>query len=234
MTLSTTDILLYSARALLLGLFVVLGWRDLALLFRHPAKNMGTGISRIRTVARTTMLEAWAGRIWLLPVIWLIAAFIMIGSIRTIDLTDAVPEYIRMLLTSQELLLLVMFWVMACISLPRERERKIAITNASKPISRLEIVLGKMVGFSVMSALILLVMGLISLAILYAADARIKKEARQAITLNQSDTAQLSRGSLEWLADQGSLFAYNFITVPKGNMSILGEIGLTQGDPVRL
>ena len=223
---SAVGVLAAAAWGVLVGSLLVLGRRDIGFLFRKPAKNMGTGLSRIWSVGHTTMLEAWAGRIWLLPLLWLGAAFIMMGSVRIVDLPDRIPQYIRMLLTSQELLLLVMMWVMACVSLPREREKKIVITNASKPLSRLEIVLGKMAGFSAMAGVMVVVMGAASLLILYVSNERLKASAREQLALSKSDTARLSRATLEALSEEGQLHAYNYITVAKGGMSILGEFRL--------
>src|SRR5436305_3801645 len=69
---SYTDITLWMIRATFIFACLVLGRNEIALLFRRPAgtiRNMGTGLGRVSALARTTMLEAWAGRIWLLPVL---------------------------------------------------------------------------------------------------------------------------------------------------------------------
>src|ERR1043165_3716384 len=113
MNLTAVDISLWVVRGLFILGLVACGGRELLLLLRRPAPNMGTGLSRIWAVGHTTLLEAWAGRIWLLPVLWLIASFILIMFVRPFDESERIPLYIRMLLTGQELLLLVMIWVMA-------------------------------------------------------------------------------------------------------------------------
>lgn len=233
-------------RMAIVVLFLAVGWREVRQLFRRPAKNMGTGLNRVWSVGRTTILEAWAGRIWLLPILWLIASAIMISAIRPFDESERMPLNIRMLLSSQEMLLLVMMLVMACLSLPRERERKIIITNASKPLSRLEIVLGKMLGFSLVAGIMVGVMGVTSWGLLHISNYRIMKAAAQSYELQQQDYNQKvaanvkgveivppSEGTKQ-LATEGSLYAYNYVPVRTENLSIVGAIDLRQSPPARL
>jgi len=244
MKFGAVEITLYVIRGLLLLLFLAFGWRELTLLLRRPANNMGRGVSRVWAVGRTTFFEAWAGRVWLLPLMWLAASIVMIFTVRPFDESERIPLYIRTLLSGQEILLLVMLWVMACVSLPRERERKTLVTNASKPLSRLEIVLGKMAGFSATAALLLLVMGLCSAAILYYSDYRLRVASGEAYKIQLEDFSKRGgsgdtkagaapSAALKRLSEEGSLFAYNYITVPKDGMSIVGEIDLSQSPPVR-
>src|SRR5262245_29482939 len=187
MSLPFSGWILLTARIVIVFLFIAFGWREILALFQRPAKNMGTGLSRVWAVARTTLLEAWAGRIWLLPILWLICSIILINVVKPFDESERMALDIRMLLAAQELLLLVMLWVMACVSLPRERERKIIISNASKPLSRLEIILGKMTGFSVVAALMLVVLGLGSWVLLRIEDYRIRNQAGDAYQLQKAD-----------------------------------------------
>ncbi|HEY4328337.1 MAG TPA: hypothetical protein VGN88_01275 [Phycisphaerae bacterium] len=254
--MSGTDIVLYCIRGIIVLLVIALGWREIALLFRAPAKNMGAGWARVWAVGRTTVLEAWAGRVWLLPVLWMLVAGVLIMSVRPFDESERIPLYIRMLLSSQEVLVLVMMWVMACVSLPRERERKILVTNASKPLSRLEIVLGKVLGFSLVSGLSLAVMGGVSLVVLHVSDMNLRSRAKEAYQLQErdfqtqianagrqvpaADGSVASAGpistpseALNQLSEEGSLFAYNYITVPRENMSILGLFDGSKDPPER-
>jgi hypothetical protein len=222
---------------LLLG-FLLFAWYDLVMLVRRPVKGMGTGLGRIWAVGRTTMIEAWAGRVWLLPVLWFVAVMILMAVVRPFDETERFPLYIRILLTGQEWLVLIMLWVMACVSLPRDRERKIVVTNASKPLSRLEMLLGKMAGFSAMAFVLLMVMGAASLVILKVADYSIRQKAAAEYKIAEDDYRLQAEGKGSGkavlppadklrLAQEGSLFAYNYVTVPPGptGMSIVGEVG---------
>ncbi|MCL2648142.1 MAG: ABC transporter permease [Phycisphaerales bacterium] len=232
--------LTYLLVSILLLLFLLIAARDLFLLFRRPARGLGTGLSRVHAVAHTTMIEAWTSRIWLLPLLWFIVAIILCLAVRPYDESERIPLYIRMLLLSQEILLLVMIAIMACVSLPRERERKIIITNASKPLSRLEILLGKMLGFSLTSLIMVVIMGAMSFGILFAADQWMRSNALKQYTLAETDyrTQSATPGlahpqppplDKKELAENGSLFAYNYITIPEDGLSIVGKV-IRQGD----
>ncbi|HUO07098.1 MAG TPA: hypothetical protein VM008_02105 [Phycisphaerae bacterium] len=235
MPLST--IIAYSIIGLLLFGFLLLAYRDLFMLVRRPVRGMGTGISRIWAVGRTTIIESWAARVWMLPILWLIVSVLLILVVRPYDESDRFPLYIRILLTAQEWMMLMMMWVLACVSLPRERERKIIITNASKPLSRLEILVGKMVGFCTMALGLLAVMGVASWLVLHVCDYQVRKDAAAAYQLAEEDY-RAHEGTKQALpppedkrrlAEEGSLFAYNYITVPPQNMSIMGGYDKTTG-----
>ncbi len=130
---------------------------------------------------------------------------------------------------------------MACVSLPKDRERKIVVTNASKPLSRLEMLLGKMVGFSVMAGLMLGLMGFLSWGILHVADYGIRRQAAREYQLAEDDyRIQSIKGATALppeeklrLAKEGSLFAYNYVTVPPNGMSIVGRIDIDGSQTVR-
>ena len=262
MTFTLTYIIAYSVFAVVIVIFCLCAWKDVFMLFRRPTRGMGTGFSRIWAVARTTVAEAWAGRVWLLPALWLAAVLILMLVVVPYDKSERIPLYLRVLITGQEWLLLVMMWVLACISFPRERERKILVTNASKPLSRLELFLGKVVGFSVTAALLLVIMGLMSYAIITYADFRNRRAAAEEYVLAESDyqqalekrrqesmassalklqggTAQktdiiVPSESLKKLSEEGSLFAYNYITVPKKTgFSIVGMMDFASNPPTR-
>ncbi len=248
LSFSFTDLVLILVRIVIVLAFLIVGWREVKMLFRKPGKNMGTGLYRSWAVGRTTMIEAWAGRVWLLPILWLGASIVLIGVIRPFDESERMPLNIRMLLTGQEYLILVMMWAMACLSLPRERERKIVITNASKPLSRLEMVLGKIIGFGAIAAVMLLVMGLASWGIFLWQDQRIRSQAAKSYQLQVDDFSAQAKPAapvssadapappseaLKLLSEEGSLFAYNYITVPAGGLSVVGEINPTTNPPQR-
>jgi hypothetical protein len=235
--MGVSEIISYSLIGLLLLGFLLFAWRDLSMLVRRPVKGMGLGLGRVWAVGRTTMIEAWAGRVWLLPVLWFVAVMVMIAVVRPFDETERFPLYIRILLTGQEWLVLVMLWVMACVSMPRDRERKIVVTNASKPLSRLEMLLGKMVGFSVIAFLLFMVMGLTSFGILKYEDYSIRQSAAKQYQLAETDYRLQAEGKVKGqampppadklrLAQEGSLFAYNYVTVRPGpnGMSIVGRM----------
>ncbi len=236
--MSLGTIIAYSIIGVLLFVFLLFAYRDLAMLVRRPVRGLGTGFGRIWAVAITTMYECRTARVLRLVPLWLIVTVFLILVVRPYDEADRFPIYIRILLMAQEYMMLVLMAVLACISLPRERERKIIITNASKPLSRLEILLGKIVGFWVVTTILLTIMGLLSWGILNICDYQIRKEAGKTYQLAEQDY-QLHAGTKgvvappedkRRLAEEGSLFAYNYITVPPQNMSILGGYNKTTGE----
>ncbi|MEI8197866.1 MAG: hypothetical protein WCI73_18375, partial [Phycisphaerae bacterium] len=143
----------YLAYGLAVLAFILLAWRDLVRLVRAP-KGLGTGLGRIWALARVTLPEAFAARVWMVPVIWLGVVLIIGSLVRTHgdDMREWIAALLMILLRGQEYILLILLLVLACFSLPRERERRTIITTASKPITRLELYLGKVVGFSTLAA----------------------------------------------------------------------------------
>jgi hypothetical protein len=235
---SALELAIHALQGLLVVFFLLLARKEILFLVSRPTKLLGTGLSRVWAVARTTILEAWAGRIWLLPLIWLGCALILIFALVPFDESERIPLYIRTLLTSQQVLVLVMLWVMACVSLPREREKKTLISTSSKPLSRLEILLGKFTGLTAATGLMLGVMFITSLLILLVSDYRLRGRAREAYGIQKNDFAKTMvtpSEELNQLAERGSLFAYNYITVPPEGMSILGSFSLNPqtGQPQR-
>ncbi|HVX84285.1 MAG TPA: ABC transporter permease [Phycisphaerae bacterium] len=243
MDYATTIIGTIVVSLLLLG-FLLAGWRDFLLLFRRPTARLGTGLSRVWSVARVTMLEVRSQRAWVLLVLFFIAFSILMLVAHPFEETDRIPLYIRSALLIQEIIVLVAFWVMASVSLPKERERKTIVTNATKPVSRFEIMLGKIVGFSVSAAVILAGMGLITYVMLVVANqnlkARAMEEYRRAETDYNSKAAHpgndlpppAPKEKLA-LAQAGSLFAYNYIAPRPGNFSVIGRLDTSVSPPMR-
>src|SRR5579884_3143534 len=112
-----STVIAYSFIGLILLFFLIFGLRDFLMLFRRPTQGLGTGLSRVYAVGRTTMIESWTARVWILPFIWLIVSVLLILVVRPFDESDRFPLYIRICLTAQEWMLLIMMWVLACVSL---------------------------------------------------------------------------------------------------------------------
>ncbi|HVS70349.1 MAG TPA: ABC transporter permease [Phycisphaerae bacterium] len=228
---------------LVLG-FLLAGWRDFLLLFRRPTARLGTGLSRVWSVARVTVLEVRSQRAWVLLVLFFIAFSIFMLVAHPFDESDRIPLYIRTALMIQEIIILVAFWVMSSISLPKERERKTIVTNATKPISRLEIMLGKIVGFSVSAGVLLVAMGLITYVMLLAANRNLKARAAEEYERAATDyRAKVVEPGNDKplpppedklaLSKEGSLFAYNYIAPRPGNFSVIGRLDTSVSPPMR-
>ncbi len=235
----------YAIVALLLLAFLLLAYRNLALLFVSRG-TLSAGRSRIWAVARTAILEAWAGRVWALPLLWFAACFIINLFVSPYDEQDRIAIYLRVFLTAQELLALIFLGILAAFSFPveslwverpKERERRTIINTASKPLSRLEYFLGKALGFSVTAAALLLIMGLTTWAYIYVADLRVRSREAAAYAKEVIDyqadprTHEPPSEGLKYRAAHGVLAAHNFVT-PR-SMQIAGYIDYDSDPPLR-
>jgi hypothetical protein len=235
-------------RLVIIGLlivgFVLAGWRDLLLLFIRPTARLGTGFSRIWSVARVTSLEVRHQRAWVLVILQFIAFSILMLAVHPFDESERIPLYIRASLTIQEIVIFVAFWVMASRSLPLERQRKIIVTNATKPISRFEIMVGKMVGFSMSAGFLLTVMGLVTWGMLLVANSNMKSRARVEYERAETDYRMQAQRPGEdkpipppaeklALSKEGSLYAYNYVTPRPGNFSVVGKLDTSVTPPSR-
>ena len=186
--------------------------------------------------------------------LWIVAAGVLLALTVPYVEEERIPNYLFILLRSQEFLVLLFVTVLACLSLPRERERRTIITTGSKPLSRLELFLGKVTGFMGVGLVTLAVMGVLSWGFLLAVDARIRSTAKYQYDLALQDYARESSAvagkpeaatqpgkastgesieSKRQLAEQGALFAYNYITVGKSGMQVAGWIDMEQTPPER-
>jgi hypothetical protein len=125
-----------------------------------------------------------------------------------VDEQDAIRQATKYALFATGLVVVVATLILACTNLPKEIDNRVIYTIVTKPATRLEIVLGKTLGFARTSALILLVMGLFTYAYLHLDAAQLQSGIRQRLkTMPASD---LSRDTLQHYADQGLLQAREY------------------------
>ena len=94
------------------------------------------------------------------------------------DANDTISLYTSICLYGQMFMVLLALMVLASFSLGRERERRTIITTGSKPLSRLEFFLGKIVGFSTVGLALLVFMGFVTNGYLLVAEQRVRSNAR--------------------------------------------------------
>ena len=116
------------------------------------------------------------GRVWAISgvcfaesvrrkVLWIVPLAI-VGLIAVVQLQqpsdeqDAIRQTTKFCLFAAGLVVVLSTLILACTNLPREIENRVIFTVVTKPTTRLEIVLGKVVGFARVSFVILLTMGL--------------------------------------------------------------------------
>jgi hypothetical protein len=134
---------------------------------------VGLFIYGIKDVFRLSLIRIWAisGVVFRESIrrkVLLIAPIVMLGVIivsqlqRSVDEQDAIRQIIKYCLFASGFFVVLAGIILSCTNLPRDIESKVVFTIVTKPTTRLELVIGKIVGFARVSAAILLIMGLFS------------------------------------------------------------------------
>jgi hypothetical protein len=129
-------------------------------------------------VARFSMRRVWALSsvsfaesirrkvLWITPLA--ILGVIIIAQLqKPVDAQDAIRQTTKIALFATGMLVAMVSIILACTNLPKEIDNRVIYTIVTKPTTRLEIVLGKVLGFARVSAAILLIMGLFTWAYLH-------------------------------------------------------------------
>ena len=217
-----------SVIGLLIVAFILLAFRDVL--------RLRTGLSRAWAIGRVSLLDAWSARIWVLPVIWLFISLILcLAIVRGYTPGSKVRLDLTIFLRAQEVLLLVYLGILACLALPRERERRTLITTGAKPISRLELLLGKVFGLWAAGLVLLLAMMLLTWGYMTLVDGKIRSDARVLYQQEKHGYEKMIRRvppqpGLRLLAENGVLQAQNNLT---GTLRIAGQIHYSSNPPRR-
>ena len=171
------------------------------------------GPGRMYAVAWTTLREALSQRTYLAVPLWLIGVLIVgvfVSPYRLIQ--DRMMLSTELLVRGQLLVAGLLILMLACRSIPRELERQTITVTASKPINRLELVLGKLLGFVVLCGILVAAMGLLSYAILWYHGQEVRGEARKELAVQEEDYQAGRRqiepnADLKEIAEQGVLYA---------------------------
>src|SRR5206468_6784643 len=107
-------------------------------------------------------LEAWRRRVFLITPLAIVGVIIISQLQRPLDEQDAIRQTTKFCVFATGLLVALSTIILACTNLPREIENRVIYSVVTKPTTRLEIVLGKVVGFARVSLAILLIMGIFS------------------------------------------------------------------------
>jgi len=114
---------------------------------------------RIWAISGVCFAESIRRRVlWIIPLA-IIGVTIVAQLQHPADEQDAVRETTKFCLFATGLVVTVTAIILACTNLPKEIDNRVIYTIVTKPTTRLEIVLGKIVGFARVSATILLIMG---------------------------------------------------------------------------
>src|SRR5438477_9107022 len=147
---------------------------------------LGVGL---KDVLRFSVTRAWAISgvcfqqsirrrvLWLTPLV-ILGVLTVAQFQKPIDPQDAVRQTTSYCLFATGLLVAIVTIILACTNLPQEIENRVIYTVATKPTTRLEIVVGKVIGFVRVSFWILVIMGLFSWGYLRFRDWRLRSEIR--------------------------------------------------------
>src|SRR6185295_13534618 len=138
----------------------------------------GLLIYGFRDVLRFSLTRAWAISsvcfaesirrrvLWITPLA-IIGVVIVSQLQKPLDEQDAIRQTIKFCLFATGLVVTITAVILACTNLPKEIETRVIYTIVTKPTTRLEIVVGKVLGFARVSATILIIMGVFAFAYLH-------------------------------------------------------------------
>jgi hypothetical protein len=176
--------------------------------------------TRIWAISGVCFQESIRRRVlWVIPLA-IVGVLAVSAFQKAVDQQDAIRQIIQFSLFATGMLLVLTLIILACTNLPREIENRVIFTIVTKPTSRLEIVLGKVVGFSRISALVLAIMGLFTLS--YVGVQSVRMHAAIDERLKQADLPPGERISLEYYQQFGLLSAKRLVR-PVSN-DVLAEL----------
>ena len=172
---------------------LVYGLRDIRQF--HPA--------RVWALSSVSYTDAIRRRVlWVTPVA-IVGILAVAQFLDPVDPQDALRQTVKVCLFATGMVVVVTAIILACTNLPKEIDSRVIYTVVTKPTTRLEIVLGKVLGFARVSAVILLIMGAFTLAYLKLREWRTRSWIREQLAANAVDV-QL-RPAFQLYADNGLL-----------------------------
>ena len=210
--------------------------RNLATIVLILVVLVGLGIG-LKDVLRFSITRAWAISgvcfrqsirrrvLWLTPLV-ILGVLIVAQFQKPIDPQDAVRQTTSYCLFATGLLVAIVTIILACTNLPQEIENRVIYTVATKPTTRLEIVVGKVIGFCRVSFWILVIMGLFSWGYLRFSDWRLRSAIRT--QLEEGGVDQISRPTMEYYRDHGTLHARELVL--PSQLSVLGHEPVKEDD----
>lgn len=167
---------------------------------------------RVYAIASVCFRDAIRRRVlWITPLAML--GIVVVSQLqKPIDEQDAIRQTIKFCFFTTGLVVTVITIITAVTNLPREIENRVVFTIVTKPVTRFEIVLGKIAGFAGVSALILIIMGVFSLSYLNLRSYLLGRQITQ--TLQSAGADQSNRVYLEHFQKEGLLFSQT-VAAPK-------------------
>jgi ABC-type transport system involved in multi-copper enzyme maturation permease subunit len=140
--------------------------------------------------------------LWITPLA-IIGVVVAVQLLNPLDEQDAIRQTIKYSLFATGTLITLVTIILACTNLPKEIDNRVIFTVVTKPTTRLEIILGKIVGFARVSALLLIIMGAFTLAYAEIRATQRRNSARERVEFLSANDPQ--RSSLMHYASAGLL-----------------------------
>lgn len=202
------------------GIVVVLG-----LLIYGAHDLFRLSLTRIWAISSVCFSEAIRKRtLWITPLA-IIGVIVVTQLSHPDDPQEAIRQATKFCLFASGLLVSVVAIILACTNLPKEIDNRVIFTVVTKPTTRLEIVLGKCLGFARISAAIIIIMGIFTYAYLQTRSwTEIAAVHRQLASIPADSP---TRPTLVYYADHGFLTTRRLETpddlhiygrIPRGNI----------------
>jgi hypothetical protein len=160
---------------------------------------------RIWAISGVCFAESIRRRVLLITPLAILGIVIVSQLQRPLDEQDAIRQTIKISLFATGLLVALTTIILACTNLPREIENRVIYTIVTKPTTRLEIVLGKVIGFAKVSLAILVIMGLFSYGYLKLRSWNMQRSI--GARLEAKEVPAVSLATMEYYRDSGLLNA---------------------------
>jgi ABC-type transport system involved in multi-copper enzyme maturation permease subunit len=165
-------------------------------------------LKRVWAISRICYMESVRRRVLLIMPLAMLGVIVVSQLQQPTDEQDAIRQTIKFTLFAAGLVVTTTSLILACTNLPREIESRVIYTIVTKPTTRLEIVLGKVLGFAKVSAVNLLVMGAFAFVYLGIQNYLLVRDIRGRLVEGSIDP--LSRATYEYWSHEGLLTAKTF------------------------
>lgn len=158
--------------------------------------------SRVWAISSVSFAESIRRKVLLVTPLGILGVIAVALLQHSTDPQEAIRQTIKFCLFASGTLVTITAIILACTNLPREIENRVIFTIVTKPTTRLEIVLGKVIGFVRVSGLIVLIMGVFTFVFLEWQNWKLSRQVTERL---QTETDPGSRRALQGYHDAGLL-----------------------------
>ncbi|MEM1011192.1 MAG: ABC transporter permease [Planctomycetota bacterium] len=160
-------------------------------------------LRRAMAVAGLTFREGVRRRALYVVPLAMVATVLLVLLADPRDERQAISQAIRATLFASGLIAIVVPLILGCASFPREIESRVIFSIITKPVTRLELIVGKIAGLGGLVAVVLVAMGVFSSAVLLVLENRLIDTVERRLASGLADEGR--RPYLQYVADRGLL-----------------------------